>query len=314
MLARKITFEEAWDSSIVFLMDCELEMEIVSIVDQLVEAATHPAVSEGSPITVEGIYEFLRSETKALEVILKDIGLSEERLQRIVTLLRKLGRVEGVLEREWGIATIKGKIRSNPEFAMLIANLLVDGARDAELAQYIPRYYLDALNYRAFNGSTEASRRIRYETSLIGTRGGKMGYYVERKIKDRLAIIQEKHGVGFSAGKWAVVDTDIDAAIPTAEDPYVIIMSSFQETTSSGQTNKARDMQKIFERIRQFNSRNRQERAFVNFVDGGGWLARRTDFKRLVDECHYFLNFHHLDMLEDIVLKHVPEEYRQARR
>jgi len=309
MPARKISFEEAWDSSIVFLMDSELEREIQSIVDQLVETAKHPAVSEGAVIDVRGIREFLEAEPKALDVILKDIGLSEERFQRIITLLRKLGRIPGGLDSEWGMGGIKSRIRRDDEFALLVATLLIDGARDPELAQYIPRYYLDALNYRAFRGSTEESRRILYESSLIGTRGGKMGYYVERRIRTKLDAIGKKYGVGYGCGKWPVVDTNIDIAIPTVDDPYVIIMSSFNETTSSGQSVKARGMCSIYDQIRHFNSHNRQDRAFVNFVDGGGWLARRTDFRRLVDECHYFLNFHHLDMLEDIVLQHVPKEY-----
>ena len=49
-----------------------------------------------------------------------------------------------------------------------------------------------------------------------------------------------------------------------------------------------------------------ENRAFVNFADGGGWLARKRDYERLIDQCHYFLNLRHLAMLEAIVLKHVP--------
>lgn len=52
-----------------------------------------------------------------------------------------------------------------------------------------------------------------------------------------------------------------------------------------------------------------ENRAFVNFVDGGGWLARKSDLERLVENCHYFVNFRHLDMLEAIILRHVPESY-----
>lgn len=57
------------------------------------------------------------------------------------------------------------------------------------------------------------------------------------------------------------------------------------------------------------NSRNRENRVFVNFIDGGGWLARKRDFERLVSQCHYFVNFQHMDMLESIILKHVPDKY-----
>ena len=46
----------------------------------------------------------------------------------------------------------------------------------------------------------------------------------------------------------------------------------------------------------------------MNLVDGGGWLARKRDLERLVEHCHYFLNLAQLDMLEVIVLKHVPRK------
>ncbi len=85
-------------------------------------------------------------------------------------------------------------------------------------------------------------------------------------------------------------------------------MSSFQETTSCGQTNKTRDMLSAYIKVLENNSRNRENRAFVNFVDGG-WLARKRDLQRLVEQCHYFINMQHLDMLEAIVLKHVPAKY-----
>jgi len=106
-----------------------------------------------------------------------------------------------------------------------------------------------------------------------------------------------------------MIETDIDFAVPSLEDPWVIIMSSFQETTSSGQTTKARDMFSAYERVLRNNSRYDEKRFFVNFVDGGGWLARKRDFQRLVKQCDYFINFNHLDMLEAIVLKHVPKKY-----
>ncbi len=63
-----------------------------------------------------------------------------------------------------------------------------------------------------------------------------------------------------------------------------------------------------YERVRRTNSRYGEQRAFVNFVDGGGWLARKRDLERLVENCHYFINLNHLEMLESIVLKHVPKK------
>lgn len=68
-------------------------------------------------------------------------------------------------------------------------------------------------------------------------------------------------------------------------------------------------MLSAYERVRRINNRYSENRAFVNFVDGGGWLARQRDLERLVENCHYFINLQHLDMLESIVLKHVPKKH-----
>jgi hypothetical protein len=144
---------------------------------------------------------------------------------------------------------------------------------------------------------------------LIGTYGGRKGSKVENKIEAKLKEIKKKYGVSNGRGTARIINTKIDFAIPTIEDPWVIIMVSFQETTSSGQSTKARDMFNAYQRVHSSNVRHGENRAFINFVDGGGWLARKNDFKRLVSECHYFLNLKHLDMLESIIKKHVPKKY-----
>jgi len=198
---------------------------------------------------------------------------------------------------------------SDADFAKLISSLLVEGKYDKELSPYIPRYYLDKLNYREIQGSSQAARRVRYKSSLIGTYGGRKGYMVEKKVRQKLEEIKTNYGIPFSKGRSRFIDTDIDYAIPVIDDPWVIIMCSFQETTSSGQTTKTRDMLSAYVKVIENNSRNRENRVFVNFIDGGGWLARKRDFERLVSQCHYFVNFQHIDMLESIILKHVHDKF-----
>ena len=307
--ARKISFQEAWDSSAIFFVNEELERKIEYEVEALLETAQDYRVSETAEINVINIAGFISQKDNALDVILKDVGLSEEKFKRIVSLLRKLYRISGDFDREWSMSKIKSKITRESAFALMIAELLVDGKRDEELKRYIPRYYLDMLNYCEIKGSSQAARGIRYKQSLIGTYGAQKGHKVEEKIREKLEDIEIKHGVEYAKGRSIIIETDIDFAVPDVENPWVIIMSSFQETTSSGQTTKARDMLSAYERVCRVNSRYREHRAFVNFVDGGGWLARKRDLERLVEHCHYFINLQYLDMLEAIVLQHVPERY-----
>lgn len=228
---------------------------------------------------------------------------------RIVSLLRKIGKIPGKFDSEWSVAKIKRQLANETTFRALIAKLLFHGKRDKELSAYIPRYYLDKLNYREIGVIPQALREVRYKESTIGTYGAKKGHKVESKIKEHLEAIKTKYGVDYEKGSSWIINVDIDFAIPTLQDPWIVIMSSFQETTSSGQTTKARDMLAAYTLINTSNSRRRENRIFVNFVDGGGWLARKRDLERLVDECHYFLNLQNLDMLEAIILTYVPRSY-----
>jgi hypothetical protein len=247
--ARKLSFQEAWDSSTVFFVDENLENEIDAIVIGLLETAQNlplPNISEKIP---EDLTNFLIQKKNALEVILKEIGLSEEKFMRIVSLLRKLGHIPGGFDSEWSLARIKRGMFQDTNLARFIAEMLVDGKRNQELAQLIPRYYLDTLNYREIKELSPAARQVRYKESLIGTYGARKGHRVESKIGEKLGEIKIKYGVSFERGRSRFIETDIDFAVPSLEDPWVITMSSFQETTSSGQTNKARDMFSAYERL-----------------------------------------------------------------
>jgi len=306
---RKLTFQETWDSSTIFFVDEELENEIDQEVAKLLTAAQSPYLAGAKERTQEDMVAFLHEAAGALDVILGDIGLSDEKFMRIISLLRKMGRISGGFDKEWSIAKIKRQLASDVSFLELVAKLLFDGKRDAELLSYIPRYYLDRLNYREIGIISLAAREVRYKDAAIGTYGARKGHRVEGKIGEKLETIQAKYGIGYEKGRSRFVNVDVDFAAPNLQDPWVIIMSSFQETTSSGQSTKARDMQAAYQDINTSNSRYGENRVFVNFVDGGGWLARKRDLQRLVAECHYFINLQNLDLLEDIVLAHVPKSY-----
>ena len=304
--ARKVTFQEAWDSSTVFYVDNELEDEIDREVERLLALADNEIVSGTAEVSADALAAFLAKDPLALDVILREIELSQEKFMRIISLLRKLGSIPGGFESEWQISKIANKISREKDFAFQIANLFVDGKRDRTLATYIPRYYLETLNYREIRGGSREARRVRYKRSLIGTYSGRKGYKIEGLIKQRLEDI----GVPYEKGRSRMTETDMDFAIPSLDDPWIVIMSTFQETTSSGQSTKTRDMLAVFERVNRVNNRYGENRAFVNFVDGGGWLARKRDMERLVENCHYFVNLNLLGLLEGVVQKHYPSNKR----
>ncbi|MEN4010746.1 MAG: hypothetical protein ROW48_01795 [Bellilinea sp.] len=310
----KITFEEVWASTAIFYVNEILEDTIDQQVQSLLDLAEETQLTS-NPINLPAFRLKIQTNPDILDVILRDIELSEEKFLRLISLLRRLGRVEGGFnpqDSEWNLKKIKNRLQRDENFLAVVSQFLFQGCEDNDLAVYVPRYYLETLNYKEIGANTTAARRVRYKRLLIGTYGGKKGYYIEREIGNLLEKIRLKYGIGFEKGRSRFIGTDIDIAIPTLEDPWVILMSSFQETTSSGQTNKARDMLNVYDTIRRNNNRNRENRIFINFADGGRWLVRKQDLRRLWEECHYFLNLRYLDMLESIVLKHVPETYQNS--
>ncbi len=206
---------------------------------------------------------------------------------------------------------IKRLINQDETFAALIANLFLNGHQDPELSNYIPRYYLETLNLSQISQDSLQARRVRYKRSLIGTYSGRKGHRVEKIIEEKLIAFKQSYHIGYERGRSRFVETDIDFAIPSLNEPWIILMCSFQETTSSGQSTKTRDMLSAYERVHRSNVRYNEKRIFINFVDGGGWLARKRDLERLVENCHYFLNLQTLPMLDAILLEHLPKSLFQ---
>ncbi|MEW6180498.1 MAG: DpnII family type II restriction endonuclease [Chloroflexota bacterium] len=307
----KISFDQVWQTATVFYLNPSLEDEIDHEVENLLNIAGQSHLSSGQMLKEEELRKEIAQNPAVLDVVLRDLELSEEKFLRLISLLRRMGRIEGGFDTEWSLTKIKNKLSQDYNFLSQVVSLLYNGCNDEELAARVPRYYLESLNYAEIGASTQAARKVRYKRSLIGTYGAKKGHKVEAEIENILKNVQSKYGITFAKGRSRFVETDIDFAVPSLDDPWVILMCSFQETTSSGQTNKARDMLAIYDRIRHSNSRYNERRVFVNFADGGGWLARKRDLFRLWENCHFFLNLHNLNDLEKIVLEYVPEKYHQ---
>lgn len=308
---RKLSFQQAMDTCVAFYNDEAFEQRFDEFIeDRLNEIIRYQALGFPETVTVENVVKFLRSEPRGLLRILGQLRLSEEKFKRIVTLIRKLDKT---FDREWSIKQIQQRIVADDVFASRIANLVISGHSDPLLVKHLPRFYRERLNLKhlAEPGINRYRMRIQLKDKYIGTYSNWKGDLVESLIKGKLQEIQKSYGISFSAGTTSLVNVTVDWAIPTLDDPHVIIMCSYQETTSSGQSVKARDMLACYQTIHQRNVQFLEDRAFVNFVDGGGWLARQKDFRRLVTGCHYFLNIASLDMLEGIVIKHVPPKYLQ---
>lgn len=299
-MVKKLTFEEVIKTSTVFYVNNDVEKEFDRFIRQKAEQIIQAARKPSKQITVENILSFLLNEPNGLKRILKILHLSQEKFLRIITLIRKL---ENTYDKEWSFERVKKEVQRNKEFARKLANIFISGKDDPKLIKHLPLYYRERLNLRTLEEfETESELILSLKDQYMAYYHKLKGYAVEELIRKQL----EKIGLLYGKGKTEIVDVTVDWAIPTVKDPQIVIMSSYQETTSSSQSVKAREMIRCYEAINHINIQRGENRLFINFVDGGGWLARQADLKRLVNGCHYFLNINTLHMLEDIVKQHFP--------
>jgi hypothetical protein len=167
---------------------------------------------------------------------------------------------------------------------------------------YLPQYYLERLKLTTLNEYTnEELLYLHLKDEYAAEYNQFKGNAIEELIRREI----EQTRYTYDKGKTALVDTTVDWAIPDLINPKIIIISTYQETTGSSQSHKARDMMKCYEAIQHRNIQMNENRIFINFADGGGWLARRKDLKRLYDACNYFLNLKNIGQLQAIINYHI---------
>jgi hypothetical protein len=256
---------------------------------------------------VQKLKQFLRRDADFLGVLLALTNLSQEKFLRIITAQRFAAGDYGA---EWGIEQIHRKIRNDDQFADQIAWLFLEGRESAQLVQQIADFYLEQLSLpdkwlNLISDATLIGKIVRKK--LAGEYADKKGEYVEKLVANTIQELApyERGQVALVGGK------EVDLVVPSLSEPYVMVMVTYMETTSSSQTARANEQRSMYQKVREERERypNHPKRAFVNVVDGGGWLARRTDLMKLHASCDYCLNLRKLDTLKQIILAHVPAKY-----
>lgn len=252
----------------------------------------------------QDLVALIRTEVDLFKVMLNLMNLPQERFRRLLTARRF---ALGDYEKEWTISQIHRQIRQSDEFAEALARLFLEGKRSYVFVEHVADYYLEQLGFpdrwqEMLRDKDFAARLVR--ATLTGEYAVKKGRYIEQIVRDRLECALGPYELPWQKGKVDVMGKEIDIAIPNLSRPQVMIMIAYHETTSSNQTTRAKEQRVMFDRIQTYNDENRVNRAFVNVVDGGGWISRRTDLEKMYRDCHYCLNLNMLDDLDDIVKHH----------
>ena len=286
-------------------LEDEMRARVRGIVAQLLDFG-----GNGGKTDVEILTSFLRKDKDFLGVMLALTNLSQEKFLRILSAERFAA---GDFKSEWGISSVHAKMKSDDEFAGQIAALFLEGRGNETLARQVADFYLDQLavpeNWREIVQDKNVIGNI-VRKKLAGEYADKKGKQIEKMVANALSDGPGGGGVPHEKGQVAMVGgKEVDHAIPSIADPRVLVMVSYTETTSSNQTVRANEQSEMHAKIVRHNTRYPDDRrVFVNVVDGGGWLARRSDLKKMHAGCDYCLSVNTLGHLRGIALAHLPRK------
>ncbi len=300
-LPPNLTFEEFVQSCAIFFYDPNVEDKFNAQIETQAKQIRSANIGHGKP-RAEDILEFILNQGDGLARILGILRIPQEKFMRIVSLVRELeGPVDRNNEREWTIPKIESKIKEDSghnSFAERMIDVLLNGYKDKKLETSLPLIYRERLRLETLNEyTTEQDLMISLKDQYSASYNVMKGFAIEDRIKEQIGLTHQT----YAQGPCALVDRKVDLMIPSSVDPRIVIMSSYDETTSSSQSTRASDMIAIGEALQHANKQRGEQHYFVNVVDGGGWLSRRKDLRRMYDACDFCLNVAYLPQLKHII-------------
>ena len=295
----KLTFNELFNSTTMFYMNEEIEQ----FVDKEIESKVLQIQNQLSSInTKESFGNYIKTSPDSLDNILAVLGISEERFKRIVSMIRKDRGY--VFSTEWSLSLTRKYLIESAAMTDSIVSLLWDGKNNAQFMTRIPKFYLDAMDFKTrinTNLNSELSIRQLVKSRLEGAYSNKIGDAILKEIEGKIGEICTKNNLPYQKQeRIPLIDRTVSFVVGTKKDPKILIDVSYVVTTSSSQTKRKDAARATRAKLKQHSSAY-SKILYVSILDGAGWLARQADMKEIYSCSDFVLNLQNLCQLEDIV-------------
>lgn len=306
----KITFED-WKNSMSFIIDDSFDNNFLQTITPLTKLINKSCRNFANP---NELSVFLTTNTGDLTALLKlkafisVIGLSEERLKRVASLVRfKFFGEE--FRTEWPVTRISKTLNTNEAFKTLLIEFFING-RNSKIGNEMPLYYMRNFNLlsEAFiNDLAEFNyvNRILNDNEIQGKYSNKVGAHVEKIIQNKLDEYRNSanNELRYETQKeFPLLNKNIDFLIPSVDAPIILIESSYNNTTGSGQSKRADQLVEFYGILMRHNANHRSHKIIMlNYCDGFGWVGRQNDLHRIYDSSDYVFNQNYLDVLDEVL-------------
>jgi hypothetical protein len=309
---QKLSFEE-WKNSMSFMIDDDFDNSFLLSIEPLTKFINSNCkkFSESKQLS-----DFLTSDegfpaSQKLKAFISLIGLSEERLKRVVSLVR-YRHYANDFRSEWDVAKISKTMQEDSSFLAILIEFFIKG-RKSKIGLEIPLYYMRnfKLNDAEFIKELENRKyveRILNDNEIQGKYSNEVGAHVERLIQLRLERYKTKTNpkLAYDVQKeFPLLNKNVDFLIPSVTAPIILIESSYNITTGSGQSKRADQLVEFFGILMKHNANHRKNKILmINYCDGFGWVGRQNDLSRIYDASDFVFNQRTLHVLDDVLDEH----------
>lgn len=289
---KKIKQIEAIKSTTMFLLDENIEHEFDELVTKKVKSYQKAMIGIG---TEEGLRSFIVNNADSIEMLETVLGISGERMKRVVTMIRV--NKGYTFDTEWSETKLQKELAADEQLLTEYCELFLKGRELDKYKRLIPKFILDDfcideniisrvtnddILTKMFKKKNDTSYTSRYST------------YYFNKVKEEVSRVVSSFGLSLETGDIEGVAQGVQYL--TNGEKYIIITFNYSLTTGQGQTDYHRKkIQPIYQGIRK-----KDNIVLVNLLDGAGWVGRSADFKKIYNDCNYFANLNRIDIIGEL--------------
>jgi DpnII restriction endonuclease len=313
---QKLSFDE-WKNSMSFMIDDKFDRTFLQSIETIAKFINSNCRRFPNP---KELSKFLSSKEdfsalQKLKAFISLIGLSEERLKRVVSLVRyKYYSVD--FRSEWDVKMISKAMQEDADFSQSLVEFFIYG-RDSKIGADIPLYYMRNFKLKDSDFIKDLQNynyveRILNDNEIQGKYSNEVGAHVEKIIEQRLEKFKaEKNpSLKFEIQKeFPLLNKNVDFLIPNVTAPLILIESSYNITTGSAQSKRADQLVEFFGILLKHNANHRKNKILMlNYCDGFGWVGRQNDLSRIYDASHFVFNQKTLPVLDDVLTEYYPSK------
>lgn len=313
---QKLSFED-WKNSMSFMIDDEFDRSFLNSIEPIAILINKNCKRFS---VARELSRFLNvnenfSSVEKLKAFISVIGLSEERLKRVVSLVRyKYYKAD--FRSEWDVAKISKAMQEDVDFSDSLIDFFING-RNSKIGVDIPLYYMRnfKLNEASFIKDLQNYNyveRILNDNEIQGKYSNEVGAHVEKIIEQRLEKFKSNRNPNLKyevQKEFPLLNKNIDFLIPSVASPIILIESSYNITTGSAQSKRADQLVEFFGILHKHNSNHRKNKILmVNYCDGFGWVGRQNDLSRIYEASHFVFNQKSLHVLDDVLTEYYPNK------